>query len=88
MLMFQKNLNEWTTDEDDSLNFGKEIISPKLCDDIKYWQELKLICDYLKKIKADTFHNAGGHIHISSCVLGKDVEAWRNFIKVYTISYI
>lgn len=55
-----------------------------MIDEIRYWQELKKICEHLSRRKADTLHNAGGHIHIGTCVLGEDIEAWRNFLKLYT----
>lgn len=83
-IFINRNLKEWTSKRDGSLNSGGEIISPVMIDEIKYWQELKKVCNHLSKRKADTLHNAGGHIHIGTCVLGEDIEAWRNFLKLYT----
>lgn len=51
----------------------------------KYWKELKEVCEFLSKRKADTLHNAGGHIHVGACTLGDDLDAWKNFIKLYTV---
>lgn len=83
--IFIKNkLNRWNSKKDGSLNSGGEITSPIMKDEEEDWKELKIVCDYLTKKRADTLHNAGGHIHIGSCVLGNDVEAWKNFIKLYT----
>ena len=80
----KKNLRDWNSKHDGSLTSGGEISSPVMIDDIRYWQELKKVCDHLSRRKADTLHNAGGHIHIGTCVLGDDIEAWRSFLKLYT----
>lgn len=80
----EKNLRDWHSKGDCSLSSGGEITSPVMIDEIRYWQELKKICEHLSRRKADTLHNAGGHIHIGTCVLGEDIEAWRNFLKLYT----
>lgn len=80
----EKNLRDWHSKGDGSLSSGGEITSPVMIDEIRYWQELKKICEHLSRRKADTLHNAGGHIHIGTCVLGEDIEAWRNFLKLYT----
>lgn len=79
----ENRLNGWHSKKDGSLNSGGEITSPVMTDKIKYWKELKIVCDYLTKSRADTLHNAGGHIHIGACVFGEDVEAWRHFLKLY-----
>lgn len=78
-----KNLNKWISKEDGSLTSGGEITSPIMTDKPIYWQELKMICDYLTKKNADTNHNAGGHIHTGCSNLGNDVDAWRIFLKLY-----
>lgn len=80
----ENNLSEWNSKRDGSLNSGGEITSPVMTDEKKYWQELKMVCDYLTKRRADTLHNAGGHIHIGTCILGDDIEAWKHFLKLYT----
>ena len=54
-------------------------------DEKQYWRELKEICTFLKKEKASTSGNAGGHIHIGADILKNDVEAWKRFISMYTI---
>ncbi len=81
----EKKLPDWNSKRDGSLSSGGEIISPILNDDQKNWEELKVVCDYLTKKKADTVHNAGGHIHIGATVLDTDLDAWKSFIKLYTI---
>ena len=79
-----KNLRDWNSKSDGSLSSGGEITSPVMSDDIRYWKELKKVCEHLSKRKADTLHNAGGHIHIGASILGEDVEAWKCFLKLYT----
>ena len=75
----------WCSKEDASLTYGGEIISPILYDKNKYWIQLKKVCDYLNSKKVNTSNNAGGHIHVGACVLGKDISAWRQFLKLYAI---
>lgn len=55
-----KNLRDWNSKSDGSLSSGGEITSPVMSDDIRYWKELKKVCEHLSKRKADTLHNAGG----------------------------
>lgn len=81
----KNNLKKWESINDDSLSFGGEITSPVMVDNIEYWQDLKIVCEYLSKKKANTSNNAGGHIHIGTCILGKDIDAWKSFLKLYTI---
>lgn len=81
----KNNLKKWKSINDDSLSFGGEITSPIMVDEIEYWQDLKIVCEYLSKKRANTSNNAGGHIHIGTCILGKDIDAWKNFLKLYTI---
>lgn len=80
----KKNLKDWNSKSDASLSSGGEITSPVMSDEISYWKELRKICEHLSKRKADTLHNAGGHIHVGANVLGDDVEAWKCFLKLYT----
>ena len=79
----KKNLQDWKFKLDASLVGGGEIISPIMTDDIKHWKELEIICNHLNRIRADTLHNAGGHIHVGAASLGKDIVAWRHFLKLY-----
>lgn len=79
----EKNLRHWSSKCDGSLDSGGEVTSPVMTDNPEYWKELRMICNHLTKRKADTLHNAGGHIHIGTCVLGDDIDAWRQFLKLY-----
>ena len=78
-----KNLESWDSKYDLSVKLGGEISSPILHNDLESWQELKQICDYLKKKKADTGVNTGGHIHVGAHLLGEDIKNWQTFIKIY-----
>lgn len=78
-----ENYSSWYSDTDGSLNSGGEISSPILRDNLKSWNQLKSICDFLKNGKANADEMAGGHIHIGANVIGSDVEKWKKFIKVY-----
>ena len=79
------NLSNWHSDTDCSLSTGGEITSPIMTDNSKYWSELGNICKYLSEAGADTSHRAGGHVHIGTQALGRDIEAWRQFLKLYTM---
>ena len=81
----EKNFSNWNSKGDGSLRTGGEITSPIMSDKTEYWDQLKQICQYLTKKNADTEHNAGGHIHIGTPVLGEDVESWKIFLKLYTL---
>ena len=79
------NFNKWESKTDPSLDSGGEISSPILIDSPNCWDELLKICNHLKKRKANTIENAGGHIHVGANVLGDDVESWKQFIKINII---
>ena len=82
--LYLKSVNSsFSCDCDGSLNGGGEFNSFIMRDDVGYWNILKCVCSYLKSKHVDTDHNAGGHIHVGAHVLGSDVNAWRNFIKLY-----
>ena len=81
----KKNLSNWHSDMDCSLSTVGEITSPIMKDNSKYWNELENICKYLSDAGADTSHRAGGHVHIGTQALGCDVEAWRQFLKLYAM---
>ena len=79
-----KNLESWDSKHDLSIKLGGEIASPILHNDLESWQELREICNYLKKRKADTEINTGGHIHVGAHILGDNIKDWEIFIKTYT----
>ena len=78
--------NDWLSKLDGSLLRGGEITSPIMKDDVSYWNDLKKICDYLKRKKVTTIGKTGGHIHVGASYLNKDIESWIIFLKLY-VSY-
>lgn len=80
----KENLDNWRSKSDGSLKSGGEITSPIMADAMRYWQDLKKVCDYLSEKNADTLHNAGGHIHVGAHVLGEKLASWRQFLKLYS----
>lgn len=78
------DFTDWCSKEEEFI-IGGEISSPIMIDSPQYWKELKIICNYLTKRRADTLHKAGGHIHVGANILEKDVEAWRIFLKLYMV---
>lgn len=73
----------WTSDKDRSLMIGGEIISPKMHDTPQTWEQLQVVCKFLKRVNAVTTKNAGGHIHMGAHILGDSIDNWRNFLKLY-----
>ena len=78
----EKNVRDWNSGRDGSVYSGGEIRSPILTDERKTWEDLKKVCEYLKKENAVMSKKAGGHIHIGTPVLGDNVEGWRIFLKI------
>ena len=75
----------WDLKDDKSLEKGVEIISPVLKDNPDSWQDLKIICDYIKRKGANVHKNAGGHIHVGAHTLSYDVNNWINFLIFYSL---
>lgn len=83
-LYAKKFLKKWDNGTDGSLSvISGEIVSPIMHDNKESWNELKRICHFLKAFNADTFRKAGGHVHVGAHILGKDIEAWKTFLKLY-----
>ena len=80
-----QNLSGWESKSDGTVSSGGEINSPIMSDTKKYWDELRTICVYLKKHRAVTNRHAGGHIHVGVQALGRSVDAWRVFVKLYML---
>lgn len=81
----KKELSDiWTLVSDVSLENGAEIDSPILRDDIKYWSDLKSVCNIIKG-NASIGNNSAGHIHIGTQVLGSKPTSWLNFMKLWSV---
>lgn len=72
----------WFVDDDVTLQDGKEIISPILKDGEGAWYDVNYICS-LATLYGKEGNNSAGHVHIGSQVLGKDVDSWYNFVKLW-----
>ena len=79
------NFTGWVSKSDGSLKSGGEITSPIMNDNYICWKELSQVCCFLDSKRADTYHNAGGHIHIGANILNDDINSWILFIKLYTL---
>ena len=51
---------------------GGEIVSSRLSDEKRVWQDLYLICELLKCNDAKTDKNAGLHVSVGTHLLGRD----------------
>ena len=80
------NLHLWNLETDMSLLAfnGREITSPVLIDDEKYWKDLQAVCSYIK-LNARIDKHCAGHIHIGSQVIGNNTNALMNFIKLWGV---
>lgn len=76
--------HSWIIKLDGSLKDGEEINSPILRDTEKTWNDLKEVCDIVNKY-AEIGEKAGGHIHVGAQILGKNYQAWKNFIKLWSV---
>ena len=84
-IYMRKYFPGWQSKSDDSLIIGGELTTPIIGDNIRYWEELKKVCVFLRKLHVVTWDNAAGHIHTGAQILGEDVSAWRTFVKTYAI---
>lgn len=81
-LYIKKYLPTWESSTDASLKNGGEVISQIMRDKPKYWTQIKKAYRLMKY--SDTYHNAGGHIHIGANILGDDLNKWKLYLKLYT----
>lgn len=79
----KKEFQNWDSAFELNIQVGGEVRSPILTDKVKYWKELKEICNFIKENKASM--DTGGHIHIGTQILGNSINSWKNFIYLYTI---
>lgn len=74
---------DWVIKGDLSLENGAEINSPIFNDQKKSWEELKIICDIVKKYAVIGPH-AGGHVHIGTQALGSSIQSLLNFLLIWS----
>ena len=87
-----EKIDDWQIKEDISVmktigstKYGGEVTSP-ICDDSKdTWNELKEICNILKKNNAFCTNRTGGHVHVGIQEFKNNYEAYRNFLILYAV---
>ena len=80
---FKSNLTDWKSTYDDSIKNGGEVISPKLIDSKKTWQELQVICNFLKENNSQALDITGAHIHAGAHIFDGDKEKCFDFLQTY-----
>lgn len=73
----------WQVSYDGSLDKGAEIISPVLTDKKSLWEDFLRVSDAIHPYATIDKH-AGSHIHIGSQILGKNKEAWKNLLILWS----
>lgn len=64
---------------------GGEIITPILTDSMENWSKLGIVCHMLQSLEAQADDLCGGHIHIGSTILEKNLNYYSNMLKLWTI---
>lgn len=77
---------DWILKFDTSLKSvkGAEVSSPILYDNKKCYEDLELVCEFIKRCASEGKYT-GGHIHVGAQVLGSSLESWKNFIKLWSV---
>lgn len=73
---------KWNVIGEDTLPEGDEIVSPILTDKVQTWKDLRTICNIISA-NGIISPNCGGHIHIGTQTLGRNVQSWGNFINLW-----
>ena len=73
--------DDWKLENDGTIPYGGEIITPILYDSFSTWFEISDVCEILKKY-ATIGESCGGHIHIGNQMI-EDECNFINFIKVW-----
>ena len=82
---FVNILGGWESTIDSTLESGGEIVSSRLSDEKRVWQDLYLICEILKCNDAKTDKNAGLHVSVGTHLLGRDYHSWELLAKIYML---
>ncbi len=72
----------WQVTKDFSVPKGGEVTSPILSDSEVCWEQLNLICQYLKK-HAKIKKYAAGHVHIGANILNDDTQKLWHFLNLW-----
>lgn len=79
---FDNNLSKWIVKPDITLEKGCEVTSPIMCDEKKWWNDLRKVCSILKNQKRINFINSGGHVHVGAHILKYDYVSLLKFLKM------
>lgn len=74
----------WNIVDDKTLLNGKEVRTPILTDNQKYWLSLVKVCAFIKKYASIGPHCAG-HIHVGTQILNNKKEALLNLLKLWGV---
>ena len=74
---------DWTSKTDGTCNFGGEVSSRILTNNLESWQELYDVCSFLRTKRARMYNNASSHVHVSREPL-ENLNYLRQFLKFYT----
>lgn len=77
------NKNSWEIGHDVSLTKGGEIQSPILTDKKENWEDLKKICEFVKKYASVGEHTAA-HVHVGAHIFKGRKENWLNLLKLWS----
>lgn len=81
----RKHLKKQGLDWNSDYSYAGMIFSKELSDTKKSWEEIQTISEYLKKKHTKPHPYHGCIIQVDTGILGKDIDAWRRFCKLYTI---
>lgn len=84
-LFVLNNLKYYKSHIEKKIDFGGEVISPVLNDNLDTWNDIKLLCNYLKDNKATMDKDVGLHVHVSVNKLGSNIDYFKQFILLYTV---
>ena len=87
---FQLGLNKvvgndnWEVRNDITLNWGREIVSPILIDNINTWDEIRKVCNLAYKY-GEIDVNSSSHVHVGSQIFGNNTLYWYRFFRLWSI---
>lgn len=72
----------WSFEYDGTVS-GGEITSPAMFDEPQTWQNIKTVCDTLKRHGAIVTTNAGMHVHVGTEDYGQDVSKYNGLFNAF-----